>query len=215
MVSSHKHICISVAWPVPVDKINPVLIPHVHIYYSYWSTVMICILETDVVWGSSTWHCTYYMYSCLCGIYPHGVIAQTHLYFCSLTGRCRQNKPSLSPTHTHLLYIAIENKSTVRISVLETDVVCLVLHDCLDWQGHHPSHSISVNTQSKYSHTSPTAIGHAYICTQGLETLCTWTENHVNWKNNRIKHTYTYVIHVPVHVHMCIVHSVHMYIKDL
>ena len=32
--------------------------------------------------------------------------------------------------------------------------MCLVLHDCLDWQGHHPSHSVSVDTHNiiQYNH---------------------------------------------------------------
>ena len=78
MLSSHKHICISVARPIPVDKIQP--------FHKSWSH----------------------------------------------------------------MYTIIEDMCSVRIFILETDVVCLVLHDWLNWQGHHPSHSVSVNTCTYY-----------------------------------------------------------------
>ena len=83
------------------------------------------------------------------------------------------------------MYTIIEDMSSVRIFILETDVVCLVLHDCLDWQGHHPSHSVSVDKHNiiKYIQSLPFPnnyiyyIGHAYIYLKGESNpkqLITW-----------------------------------------
>ena len=54
----------------------------------------------------------------------------------------------------------IEDMSSVRMFIFETDVVCL--HDCLDWQGHHPSYSISVD---KYYEVPSFPIPNNYIHT--------------------------------------------------
>ena len=36
--------------------------------------------------------------------------------------------------------------------VLDTSVVSFVLHDCLDWQGHHPSHRVPVDQSNNINH---------------------------------------------------------------
>ena len=89
--------------------------------------------------------CEEFLYDHVCAI---NIVLSSHKHICILVARpISVNK--IQPFHkswSHM-YTIIEDMSSVRIFILETDVVCLVLHDCLDWQGHHPSHSVSVNTQ--------------------------------------------------------------------
>ena len=117
--------------------------------------VPMCVYIVRIMWGT----CTHYMYGCLCGIFHHGFIAQTHLYFCSSTDPCTQSIPI--SYITVLVPTCILKTSLCVLFILEADVVCFALYDCHNWQGHHPSHGVSANTQSCYAH-SWTAIGHLY-----------------------------------------------------